>query len=153
MKMLGLMLFLLGMCFGVVSLSTAYIYWVISPIGLPCHSVGYDGTLKIENRFLGKEVSFLNNGKSILLAREAGRHRGPFPMTMFDGMPPGSPMHLEYCGPAVVRMNVGDREIVKRTQKDADGNRNRGMLQWAVGAILSVLAALLGRWLARRAAD
>jgi hypothetical protein len=150
MKMAGVMLYLLGIIIGMTSFSLAYIYWVNSPVGLPCHSVGYDGALEIENRFLGKEISFLNNGKSMLLAREAGRHRGPFPMTMFDGIPSGSPMHLEYCGPAVVRMNIGDREIIKRTQKDAEDSRKAGMLQWGWGVILGVLAVLLGRWLARR---
>ncbi|MBN3848353.1 hypothetical protein G3N58_16165 [Paraburkholderia sp. Ac-20342] len=153
MKMAGVMLYLLGIIIGMTSFSLAYIYWVNSPVGLPCHSVGYDGTLEIENRFLGKEISFLNNGKSMLLAREAGRHRGPFPMTMFDGIPSGSPMHLEYCGPAVVRMNIGDREIIKRTQKEAEDSRKAGMLQWGRGVILGVLAVLLGRGLARRAPD
>lgn len=153
MKMAGVMLSLLGIIIGGTSFTLAYIYWVASPVGLPCHSVGYDGTLEIENRFLGKEISFLNNGKSMLLAREAGRNRGPFPMTMFDGMPSGLPMHLEYCGPALVRMNLGDREILKRTQKNAEDSRKAGMLQWGWGVILGVLAALLGRWLARRAPD
>lgn len=79
MKMLGLMLCVLGICFGVVALSITYIYWLVSPVGLPCHSASYDGTLDIENRFIGKEAFFLSDGfsiplvgKSILLAGGGG---------------------------------------------------------------------------------
>jgi hypothetical protein len=153
MKMLGVMLCLLGICFGVPAFSIACIYGLVSPVGLPCHSVSYDGTLHIENGFGGKKASFLNNGNSILLAGGAGRNPGPFPMTMFDGLPSGTPMHLEFCGPAIVRVKLDDHEIVKRTQKNADDNRMKGMLQWGGGAIFAFLAAILGRWLARRASD
>lgn len=160
MKMLGVMLCLLGICFGVPAFSIACIYGLVSPVGLPCHAVSYDGTLDIENGFGGKKASFLNNGisipldgNSILLAGGAARSPGPFPMTMFDGLPSGTPMHLEFCGPAIVRVKSDDHEIFKRTQKSADDNRMKGTLLWGGGAIFAFLAAILGRWLARRASD
>ncbi|HIE5947169.1 TPA: hypothetical protein ACXN34_005938, partial [Burkholderia cepacia] len=160
MKMLGLMLCVLGICFGVVALSITYIYLLVSPVGLPCHSASYDGTLDIENRFIGKEAFFLSNGfsiplvgKSILLAGGTARSHGPFPMTLFDGLPAGTPMRLEFCGPAIVRVKLDDREIFTRTQKNADDNRATGMQQWGEGAILAILAVIVGRWLVRRASD
>lgn len=62
-------------------------------------------------------------------------------------------MRLEFCGPAIVRVKLDDREIFTRTQKNADDNRARGMQQWGEGAILAILAVIVGRWLVRRASD
>lgn len=158
MKTMGVTLGLLGICFGLTAFSIFCIYWLASPVGLPCHSVTYDGTLDIESRFIGKEALFLSNrvsfplaGKSVLLAGGSAREPGPLPITTFDGLPAGTPMRLEYCGPALVRVTMDDHEILKNTQKAVDHNRIRGMLQWGMGAIFGALLAILGRRLERRA--
>ncbi|TDV38911.1 hypothetical protein C7405_10128 [Paraburkholderia caballeronis] len=164
MKLLGVMLCLLGLCFGVMALSITGIYSLVSPVGLPCHSMSYDGILDIRNRFREKEAFFLSNdfsiqgaiegnGKSILLAGGTGRYHGPFPLTMFDRLPSGSSMSLEFCGLAIVRVKLDDHEIFIRTQKNADDNRMKNVLRWGGSAILGFFAAILGGWLARRTSD
>jgi hypothetical protein len=152
MKILGVMLYLLGICSGLVALSITYLLWLHNPVGLPCRSVSYDGTLNIEYGFGGKKASFLNGGSSLLLAGGTGHHHGPFPITMFDGLPSGSPMHLEFCGHSIVRLNSDGHEV-KLTQKNAEDNRMRGIRQTGAFGIFALLAAILGRWLARRAPD
>ena len=137
MKMLGLMLCMLGICFGLTALSIASIFVLTSPDGLPCHSVSYDGTLDLKNGFSGKKAFFLNNGipvplhgNSILLARGAGRHPGPFPMAMFDALASGTPTYQEFCGRAIVKVKLSDHEVFKLTQKAADDKRRKGILYW-----------------------
>lgn len=153
MKVLGVLLGLFGILSGTGALSFAFLFWINSPIGLPCQESRYDGTLNIERAFGEGSVTFLNGGTSLLLAGGAGHHQGDLPLSVFDGLLSGSPVQLGYCGGEIVRVESTDREIFGLTQKRAEDNRLTGMRLGVRIAMVAFLAAILGRWLAQRASD
>lgn len=153
MKILGACFYLMGIGVAVTALSLTFLLWLGKPVGLPCHTASQDGTLDFEYVFGTKTLSFHSDGDSLRLAGGTGHNHGPFPMTMFDGLPPGSPMHLERCGGGIVRLRAGGREVYELTQKNAEDNREAGMQQTGRFAIYATLIAILGLGLARRASD
>jgi hypothetical protein len=104
MKGLGVLLGLVGILSGVGALSFAFLFWINAPIGLPCQESSYDGVLDIEHGFGGENVTFLQDGTSLLLAGGAGHNQGVFPPSMFDGLSSRSHAQLGYCGGQIVRV-------------------------------------------------
>jgi len=147
------MLYLIGIFSGLTALSITFPLWLENPVGLPCQTVSHDGTLAFGYSFDRKTVSFLGDGDSLLLAGGTGHNHGTFSMESFDGLPSGSRVHLEYCGPTIVRLSADGREVYKHTQKNAEDNRLAGMRQTGLFAIFAFLAAILGCLLAWLAPD
>jgi hypothetical protein len=151
MKILGAFVYLIGLGGGLTALSLTFFLWLGKPVGLPCHTESHNGVM--DYNYVFGSIAFRSDGDSVLLAGGAGHTRGPFPMTMFDGLPSGSPMDLERCGGDIVRLRAGGRDVFELTQKRAEDNRKSGMQQTGRFAIFAFLAAILGRWFARRASD
>lgn len=150
MKLLGVMLSLFGIFSGLTALAITFPLWMEKPVGLPCHVISRDGILHTDDGFITQE--YLVNGRDSFLLATDGRHpHGPVGMAMLKGLPSGSTLHVEFCGTQTVRLISNGFEAYKLTQERAEQNRVAGMVQTARFAIFMFLAAIFGRWLARRA--
>jgi hypothetical protein len=74
-------------------------------------------------------------------------------MTILDGLPPESSVHVEICGGQAVRLSSNGNEVYELTQERADADRVSGIEGMGRFAIVSFAAAMLGYLLARRASD
>jgi hypothetical protein len=153
MKPFGISLGLFGMVLGTAALWNAYDLWLTDPVGLPCQVVSHDGTLDIDDGFAGRKIFLINGGNSLLLAGAGGRvPYGPVPMTLLNGLPSRSPVHVEFCGQQTVRLSAdGYKKVYELTQKRAEADRIGGMTHMGGFAIFAYAAAMLGYWLVRRA--
>ena len=136
----------------VTSLLMLFNLWVHKPVGLPCQIISRDGTLRLDHGFVTN--AYLVNDNDSFLLSAGGRHpHGPVVMSLLNGLPSGSHLHVEFCDSMTVRLVSNGYEVFKLTQKRAEENVSRGMGTFGTVAMISFFAAILGWLLGRQASS